>query len=314
MTIDDRSWGIPPDYVVDDVPEIQSLNNRPWHTQAYAQILEDLWSSGIDGSGVNLAVCDTGYNNHVDLPRPIAIRNFTNDRDTSDNNGHGAHCAGTAVGRNWLSLAPGANLIVAKVMNARGEGTTSWINAGREWAAKNGADIISESLGSSQGSRSDVDSLNRAYDSGAKICIAAAGNSGFRGGNSIGFPARYLESCCVGAHDRNYNITTFSSGGREMDVAAPGQNIVSASHRGGRVSLSGTSMACPYFASLMALVIQKRRISGYKDINSMEGWRTFFRTEGFFRDIDARGFDYRSGLGAPLIYNILSWLKEPINI
>ena len=223
------------------------------------------------------------------------------------------HCAGTAVGRNGLSPAPGANLIVAKVMNDRGEGATNWINSGREWAAKEGADIISESLGGPVGSRADIDSLERCYRAGANICIAAAGNSGFRGPNTIGYPARYLQTCCVGAYDINYMITSFSSGGREMDVACPGQNIISASHRGGYVSLNGTSMACPFMAGIMALVIQKRRMAGYPDISNMDEWRVFFNTQGFFRDLDVPGVDQRSGLGSPMIANILNWLKEPIN-
>lgn len=311
--VDDREWKIPPDFERNnDRIFIQSSVPRLWHIPL--SVFQPIWDSGIDGRGINIAVNDTGFNRHINLPNPIAIRNFTNDRDTSDGNGHSVHCAGTALGRDGLGIAPKSNLIIAKVMNSNGSGNTSWINAGREWAAKEGADIISESYGSPSSNRADIDSILRSLDNGAKICVAAAGNSGFRGSNSIGFPARYLESCCVGAHDINYRITTFSSGGREMDVATPGQNIISASHRGGYVSFNGTSMACPFFAGLMALVMQKRRMSGYPDINTMDGWREFFKTEGFFKDIDIPGVDHRSGLGAPLINNILSWFIEPKNI
>jgi subtilisin len=309
---DDRIWKIPPDFKRDYLPKIQIQNSQPWHIPISE--FRPIWDMGIDGRGINICISDTGYNNHPDLPRPIAIRNFTNDRNVNDDNGHGVHCAGTAVGRNGISPAPGANLIVAKVMNSKGEGQTNWINAGREWAAQVGADIISESIGGAVGSNGDIDSLKRTYENGAKACIAAAGNSGSRGGNSVEYPARYRETCCVGAYDRNFRITTFSSSGREMDVAAPGHNIISASHRGGRVSNSGTSMACPYIAAIFALIIQKRRIGGYQDIKTMDGWRQFFRTEGFFKDIDVPGIDHKSGLGAPLIRNILSWLKEPISI
>lgn len=315
FTDDDRKWGIPPDHIVHhDMVFTQSTVPQLWHIPKV--VFQPIWDMGITGKGVIVAIDDTGVSPHSDLPTPIKSRNFTNSPGGGDidRNGHGTHCAGTAVGRNGLGCAPEADLIATKVLSDQGSGATSWINAGRVWAAKEGADIISESLGGPSGGRQDMDSIDEAYEAGVSICVAAAGNSGYRGSNTIGYPGRYLTTGCVGAYRSDGQIATFSSGGREIDVATPGQEIISASYRGGYVAMSGTSMATPMFAGLMALIIHKRRITGFPDIKGMDAWREFFQTAGFMEDAGDPGKDVRFGYGKPLITKILNWLREPLNI
>ncbi len=312
---DDRKWGIPPDHRVhEDQVFTQAAVPQLWHIPK--SVFQPIWDSGITGKGVKIAINDTGVNPHQNLPTPIASRNFTNSSGGGnvDRNGHGTHCAGTALGHDGLGCAPEADLIATKVLSDSGSGATSWINSGRVWASQQGADIISESLGGGGSGRPDEESIAEAYANGVSICVAAAGNSGYNGRNTIGYPGRYLSTCCVGAYRSDGSIATFSSGGREIDVATPGQQIISANYRGGYVAMSGTSMATPMWAGLMALIIHKRRITGFPDSKGIDAWRDFYVTEGFMEDAGTPGKDVRYGLGKPLITNILTWLKEPLNV
>lgn len=313
----DRFFTIPPDLKRGrDIIVPMSTVPLGWHIPR--ERFQKIWDMGITGKNVNIGHSDTGCNEHPLLPRLTVKRNFTNSpggvNGVRDVNGHGTHCSGTSLSRGGLGFAPEANHMFAKVLGDSGSGSSSWINAGRVWLAKEGADIISESLGGGSGGRADTDSIDAAYEAGASICCAAAGNAGYNGSNTIGYPGRYVSTACIAAYQENGKIANFSSGGREIDYAMPGQNIISTSARGGFQSMSGTSMATPGFAGIMALIIHKRRIAGFPDIKGMTEWRKFFLTEGFLQDAGAVGQDARFGYGIPMIEKILNWLQEPINI
>lgn len=313
----DRFFTTPADLLRHQSYELNSNNTQNlWHIPP--SIFKPIWEMGITGKGVIIAHIDTGVNQHPLLPKPLAVRNFTNSpggpNSVRDVNGHGTHVSGTSVGRDGIGYAPEADHIFAKVLGDSGAGSTSWINSGRIWAAKEGAHILSESLGGGGGGQADIDSIQKAFEFGISIDCAAAGNAGYNGSNTIGYPGKYEIMGCVGAYRADGRIANFSSGGREIDVACPGENIISSSAKGGLQSMSGTSMATPAFAGLMALIIHKRRITGFPDIFGIAAWKEFFKNEGFLEDAGAPGFDPRFGLGKPIITNILNWLKEPLNI
>ena len=317
---DDRSWGIPPDTIVhEDMIYPQAIVPTVWHIPK--TLFQPIWDMGITGEGVTIAINDTGvWDEHPLLPKCKFEQNFTSDRGNAVTpiNAHGTHCAGTAVGRDGIGVAPGADLISMKVLGGtQGSGATSWINAGRVEAARRGADVISESLGGGGSGNPDVQAIQQAYTLGASICVAAAGNAGYNGANTIGYPGRYLQTWCQGAYRSDGRIANFSSGGREIDAATPGEQIVSCGYRGGFMTMSGTSMATPFMAGLFALIIHRRRITGFPDIkgaDAIDKWRAFFQTNGLMEDAGSPGKDVRFGYGKPLINKIIEWLKEPLNV
>ena len=82
--------------------------------------------------------------------------------------------------------------------------------------------------------------------------VAAAGNYG-PSQNSLAYPARYPQVIAVSATDSNDNVSSWSSRGVELDLAAPGANIYSTYKRGGYATLSGTSFSAPHVAGTAAL-------------------------------------------------------------
>ena len=315
MSDEERLIGIPGDTIVheDMVYANSGVVPRLWGMVMLK--VDEVHQRGITGKGVKIAVNDTGVTSHDFLPSPVAQRDFTGN-GLGDRNGHGTHCAGTALGRKGtdgraLGVAPDADLIYAKVLGDRGSGSTTGINAGRVWAAQQGADVISESLGDGGGApiAADVRAFEQAYEAGALCCVAALGNAGFNGRDTVGRPGSYKESIGIAAIREDGTIANFSSGGASADFATPGQNIISCNLRNGFVSMSGTSMATPFFAGIAALVIQYHRMQGLAPPRGWTGWREYMSQ--FVDDAGAPGHDHRYGFGIPNIIRLLDSLKPP---
>ncbi|GAB3439527.1 S8 family peptidase [Actinophytocola sediminis] len=240
------------------------------------------WEAGYTGEGVTVAVLDTGVDQtHPDLAdREIAEQNFSDAEDNVDHVGHGTHVASTVAGTGARSagrfrgVAPGASILDGKVLNDFGGGQESWIIAGMEWAAQQGADVANLSLGGYDTAVVDpleqaVSTLTEQYDT---LFVVAAGNSG-PGEHTIGSPGSAPEALTVGAVERTDALAPFSSRGPteqggviKPDVTAPGVDIVAALHADGTIAppaapgyaaLSGTSMATPHVAGAVALLAQQ---------------------------------------------------------
>ncbi|MEM2916663.1 MAG: S8 family serine peptidase [Candidatus Woesearchaeota archaeon] len=225
------------------------------------------WSNGINGSGITIAILDTGIGPH-DKIRVALAKSFVTGEDPSDQNGHGTHVAGIAQG-----VAPGARLLNAKVLSKTGSGTTSQIIAGINWAldpdddpaTDDGADIISMSFG---GMFTELDgplasAVKEAISKGV-VFVAAAGNcrQGCGGFFGVVTPANLQDVIAVGAVDDNNVVASFSSGDTfdnytKPDITAPGVDITSAWLNNGQKTLSGTSMSAPFASGAIALLLQK---------------------------------------------------------
>ncbi|MFB8086832.1 S8 family serine peptidase [Streptomyces sp. NPDC055992] len=243
------------------------------------QIGADLaWAAGYDGKGTKVAVLDTGADaEHPDLKGRITeSKNFTDSDTTDDRQGHGTHTLSTVGGSGAASdgkkkgVAPGADLLVGKVLNDSGSGDSSWIIAGMQWAVDQKADVVSMSLGSSAPTDCTdpmslaAEELGRSKDT---LFVVAAGNSG-PSLNTVSSPGCAPSVLTVGAVDRDDSTASFSSRGPAIgahtlkpEIAAPGVNI-SAAAAGGRgiyayQSMSGTSMATPHVAGAAAIVKER---------------------------------------------------------
>ena len=308
--------GIPPDLVRHSDVYALSAIPRLWHTEFMR--IKEVHKLGITGKYVSIGISDTGIATHDLLPRVKASRDFTRSPNgVKDMNGHGTHCAGIALGRFAdgvsLGIAPDADLFVAKVLGDNGSGSTAGINAGRIWLAKEGVDVISESLGDNGGPpiTEDIRSYEEAYGIGVNVCVAALGNAGFSGsGNTAGRPGSYVTTMGIAALKEDGLIAGFSSGGPSADFATPGQNIISCGLRNNLVSMSGTSMACPLFAGLAALIIHKRRMNGMAELRGYKEWREFLSQPAFLIDPGAPGHDPRYGFGIPVISKIIDYLLD----
>ncbi|MFS0785225.1 S8 family peptidase [Shouchella sp. 1P09AA] len=214
-------------------------------------------AAGVTGSGVNVAVLDTGIDPHPDLNVQGGVSFVPGESGSDDGNGHGTHVAGTiaALDNNEgvLGVAPEVDLFAVKVLSSSGSGSISSIAQGLEWAADNDMDVANLSLGSPSPSQTLEQAVNDASDSGVLV-VAASGNSGTA---SLGYPARYDNAMAVGATDQSDNLASFSQYGEGLDIVAPGVGVESTYPGGGYDSLSGTSMATPHVAGAAALVKQQ---------------------------------------------------------
>ena len=181
-----------------------------------------------------------------------------------DIKGHGTHCAGIAAagnnnGKGISSIIPSsdwATVTSISVLGDRGYGSRKTILEGMITAVDQGADVISMSLGglSLFGSRGLYDeAVNYANDNGA-IVVVAAGNSNSDADSYS--PANSSGSITVSAIDENINRATFSNTVQNIEkaVAAPGTNILSSFPDNKYATYSGTSMATPHVAGLIAVL------------------------------------------------------------
>ncbi|WP_377266804.1 S8 family peptidase [Peterkaempfera sp. SMS 1(5)a] len=236
----------------------------------------EAWQAGYDGTGSTVAVLDTGIDaDHPDFAGQIAAtKDFTGD-GMNDVVGHGTHVASTVAGTGAASggkekgVAPGAKLLIGKVLDNTGSGTDSEIIAGMQWAVDQHADVVSMSLGTSAPSDCS-DPMSQAAAELAKnthsLFVIAAGNLGPRG-STVSSPGCVPGVLTVGAVDSADATAWFSSRGPvtgshtlKPEIAAPGVDILAAK-AGGRgddayQTMSGTSMATPHVAGAAAVLHQ----------------------------------------------------------
>lgn len=234
--------------------EATSLTLAPgecdWGVSGYG--IPSLWQRH-QGEGVRVGVIDTGV--EPDHPGLLGCvkehRNFTLDESPFDTNGHGTHVAGIIAARGSMKgVAPKAEVISCKVLNHSGAGSIDAVARAVEFCVEAKCCIVVMSLGSPIGTDRLAMVCEKAYRAGVAL-VCAAGNDGGR----VSYPALYASTIGVGAVDRDGNVCEFSCRGKEIDVAAPGYQITSCWIGGKYATLSGTSMAAPFVAGVLALAV-----------------------------------------------------------
>jgi subtilisin family serine protease len=254
----------------------------------------EAWAAGHTGEGVTVGVVDTGVDaTHPDLDESVvAARDFTGGDNPADGFGHGTHVASILAGSgdadpDMTGVAPGADIISAKVLDDSGFGEWSWIIDGMEWAAEEGAQVLNLSLGE-PGSYTDgtdpaslaVNALTEEY---GVLVVAAAGNDGPSAG-TVSPPAVADAALAVAAVDDDDVRAPFSSAGPRAgdgalkpDIAGPGVDIVAARAAGTElgepvgdsyVIASGTSMAAPHVAGAAAVLLSAHPDLTWQEVKS----------------------------------------------
>ncbi|MFD2656155.1 S8 family peptidase [Gracilibacillus thailandensis] len=254
---------------------IQSIEDSRNETPEGIQLVQApaIWEKSNEGEGIVIAVIDTGIeSDHPDLKeRIIGGRNFTSDYNGDqdnyeDNNGHGTHVSGTIAasldGEGVVGVAPKAKLLSLKALTGEGSGEYDWIidaiNYAVEWRGPNNerARVICMSLGGPN----DVDEMHKAIQHAVNqdvSVVVAAGNEGDGDEETpeYAYPAAYTEVICVGAVDMELQLAPFSNTNKEVDLVAPGVDVLSTYIDNKFARLSGTSMAAPHVAGALALLI-----------------------------------------------------------
>jgi thermitase len=218
------------------------------------------WEKAKGKASVLVAVVDTGIDyDHPDLAGAVVKGPdiVNRDNDPKDDHGHGTHCAGTigaiANGKGIVGVAYGVKILGVKVLSGKGDGSQDGVAEGINAAVKNGARVISLSLGGPD-SRTMRDAIAAATKKGV-LCVAAAGNDGNK--NPV-YPGADPDAIGVGSSDANDKRSYFSSYGNTVDIAAPGSNIYSLGLGGKYKTMSGTSMATPHVAGAAGLLLSAR--------------------------------------------------------
>lgn len=236
-----------------------------------------VWELGIDGSGINVSIIDTGINGlHPDISGRVIkwIDYIGNIGLPYDDFGHGTHVAGTVGGNGnggtTTGVAPNVSLFGVKMLDRYGYGLESNVINGIEWSIENKAKIISLSIGSDQTwatTNCDIDNpamsmaINNAISAGI-IVVAAAGNNP-AGVSSPGCLANVIAVGAVGSNDAIADFSGIGAAMADHGVVAPGVGITSLNYlTSGYIQYSGTSMATPHVSGAVALLLQAAKKQG----------------------------------------------------
>ncbi len=245
-----------------------------------------------------VCIVDTGYNiNHPDLQ----TTNVDGEDEgagpwNQDGNGHGTHVAGTiaALGGNPIFsgfegvvgvINSDADLHIVRVFNDAGNWVYASDLAGAiQDCADAGSSVVSMSLGGSLESKAEEKAIKKVAGKGV-LLVAAAGNNGAA---RHSYPASYDSVMSVAAVDQNMNQATFSQRTSQVELAAPGVNVLS-TYGDWYAFLSGTSMATPHVSGVAALVW-----SHFPDCHVVNIRKALTRSA---MDIGEPGYDYKMGHG-----------------
>ena len=303
---------VEPVYIVealDTIPNDPSYGNLYGMDQVRAP---QAWDEHVGDQEFVIAIIDTGIDyNHPDLqaniwtnPGEIPGNGQDDDGngyvddvhgydfydyngDPMDSNGHGTHCGGTVggVGNNSIGVA-GVNwqcrLVGAQFLGPSGSGSLDGAIDAVEYCAVNQFKVSNNSWGGGGFSQAMFDVVQAAGDDFGHVFVAAAGNGGYYGASYPG-AMTCTNLICVAATDINENMASFSQyHDVEVDLGAPGVDVLSTTPGNNYSYYSGTSMATPHVAGGVGLIysvlgeasaveVKDIILSTVRPISSMQG-------------------------------------------
>ncbi|ELY74007.1 SptA [Natrinema pallidum DSM 3751] len=226
----------------------------------------DAWDTTLGDPDVTISIVDQGVQyDHPDLAENMDNSVSNSGSDFVDDNGdpypasasenHGTHVAGIAAGGtdNGTGHAGISNcsLLSARALGGGSGGSLSDIADAVQWSADQGADIINMSLGGGGATELMREACEYATSQGSLV-VAAAGNDY---GSSVSYPAAYDSVVAVSSLDEGEALSDFSNVGPEIELAAPGGNVLSSIPWDDYDTFSGTSMASPVVAGVAGLTL-----------------------------------------------------------
>ena len=264
------------------LPSAAGATNDPLFARQWALAQIGAPDARASGKDVLIGVVDTGVDMaHPDLQGKVAasavcLDGPCRDGGGQDDNGHGTEVAGIAVAntdnsRGIAAVAPGAKLLVAKVLDADGAGKVDDINAGIRWAVDRGAKVVNLSLGDPDFLLTSLvgtplrPGIEYAWTRGA-VPVLASGN--YRVGVVDQGSSNYgdLNALVVGATDRRNAVARYSTsiGNAKWGLVAPGgygpgapadDQVITTTLGGGYGAVAGTSASAPHVSAAVAALL-----------------------------------------------------------
>ena len=250
-------------------------------TRIKADVLHNL---NYFGDGVKVAMFDTGVNTSSgDLDLAGGISFVDGVSSFADDNGHGTKMASILSanlnGQGLAGIAPGIELYSVKVLDQNGVGRYSNVLNAVEWAIDNDIQIITMSFGGVEYSQILREAINRAVNNNILV-VAAAGNGG---SNGVYYPAAFSEVIAVASSDGENKLASFSNFGNEVDIVAPGTNLMAYGLDGSVVESQGSSLSVQQVAGAASLLINIKpsltngqiKFLLYANTSKQEGFENF---------------------------------------